>query len=250
MRIVACSDAHLDWRTAGVERYGEIVESFEHAVEFAMGANPEKKKANVFAFTGDLCDSDDGRDVLRATSYAVSVADRLCQHGIVSIWVAGNHDVCGDDATTTLDPVKALTSKDVIAATSGPVSVVMGTTKAFLRILALPYSPKPYNPSVALTEAALLARERDYPLLVFSHLMLPGMHLGSESAELARGKDRMFPLDVMREVKPKLVISGHYHRAQTTEDGIKIPGSLARLTFDEQDHAPSFLVIDSETDFR
>jgi len=41
-----------------------------------------------------------------------------------------------------------------------------------------------------------------------------------------------------------LVVSGHYHRRQTTEDGIQVVGSLARLTFGEESNTPQFLVIE------
>jgi DNA repair exonuclease SbcCD nuclease subunit len=251
MRVVCCSDAHLDWRTAGVERFDEVRESFEQAVSFAI---EEKPKTDLFAFCGDLCDSDNGLDVLRATAFVVDAALKLGICGVPSVWVCGNHDICGDGRTTTLTPLRAAalrlrtmgSSVPILVATEGCTSQAIGGVE----VLALPYSPRSYDAEKALLDAGETAAKRNYPLLVFSHLMLPDMHAGSESGELARGKDRMFPLDAMRAVKPALVVSGHYHRAQTTKDGIRIPGALARLTFGEEDHTPSFLVIDDADGFR
>lgn len=251
MRIVVVSDSHLDWRTAGVERFDEVRESFEEAVSFAIDEGPQ---ADLFVFCGDLCDSDDGRDVLRASAYAVDVAVRLMNEGIASLWIAGNHDIVGDGETTTLSPLVGLENvvtadrePSIFVASKGPrrdLFQPLGMLKPVM-LVSLPYSPNPYDAGEYLRND-LAAGPVGMPRLIFSHLMLPGMHPGSESGELARGKDRMFPIDVMKQVKPALVVNGHYHRAQTTPDGIRIPGSLARLTFGEEDHEPGFLVIDDD----
>ena len=244
--LTVVSDAHLDARTAGVERFDEIRESFEEAVKHAIdrrSANPSTP--SLFVFCGDLCDSDDGRDVLRASAYAVDVAVRLMLSGIRSLWIAGNHDIVEDGQTTVLEPLKGLERGDgrlprPIVASTEPVYFRLGwppPPESMTTVLALPYSPTPYDAAAALREG---------PDLVFGHLMLPGMHPGSESAEFACGKDRMFPLEELRAMKrrPRLVVNGHYHRHQTTEDGIVIVGSLARLTFAETQGAPGYLSID------
>ncbi len=244
MRIVCCSDAHLDARTAGVERFDEIRESFDQAKRFAIEETP---KADLFAFTGDLCDPEDGRDVLRASSYALGVALELKAHRVPSLWVGGNHDPCGDGQTTTLEPLFAAQQySDGFVIVSSRVGFWFrhGFAPNACVILALPYSPSPYDAEAMMLEAGKTARNEGVPLLVFAHLMLPGMHPGSESQEMARGKDRMFPIEAMRKAKPALVVNGHYHEAQTTPDGIRIPGSLARLTFGEEKHEPGFLVVD------
>jgi len=253
VRIIVCSDAHLDWRTAGVERFDEIRESFEQAVDYAIN---EGRQADLFVFCGDPSDSDDGRDVLRASAYAVDVAVRLMNEGITSLWIAGNHDIVGDGDTTTLTPLEGLefadrTSALVLVASKGPrrdVLAFSGDARDVM-LVSLPYSPKEYDADAYLRNDAATGFA-GLPRLVFAHLMLPGMHPGSESGELQRGKDRMFPIDAMKTTKPALVVNGHYHRAQTTPDGIRIPGSLARLTFGEEGHDPGFLVIDDEKGFR
>lgn len=237
--IVAVSDLHLDWRTAGVERFDEVVESCEEAVSFAR-----KEKVDLFAFCGDLCDSDDGRDVLRASAYAVDVAVRLRNDGIHSIWIAGNHDVVSDGRTTTLDPLKGLeklsSPPGVMVATTGPRSWELRTSTGTFILVALPYSPVPYDAGEAWREHVPHA----HPSVVFSHLMLPNMHPGSESKELARGKDRAFPIEEMKKRPATLVLNGHYHARSVTPDGIQIVGSLARLTYGEEHHSPGFLVCD------
>jgi len=261
MRIVCVSDAHLDARTAGVERFDEIRESFEEAVAFALDAMTPP--VGLFVFLGDLCDADDARDVLRASSYLVSVAVRLSTWGVKTLFVGGNHDCCSDGETTTLAPLRPLEDlydvedgsgdtrreRAPVVAAWAPYGFELGEE---FYVLALPYSPTPYDADAALRRAAEDARraprtggmDDGRKLLVFGHLQLPGMHPGSESREMARGKDRWFPLDAMRETRPELVVNGHYHARTVTPDGIVIPGSLARLTFGEEKLSPAFLVID------
>jgi DNA repair exonuclease SbcCD nuclease subunit len=249
MRIVLVSDAHLDARTSGIERFDEIRESFEQAVAFAVD---DKARANLFVFCGDLCDSDDGRDVLRAGAYVGDVALRLRSHGIPSLWLAGNHDVVYDGRTTAIETLLAIESSrgsedyvPVVVASSGPkYGRIIGAGAV---VLGLPYAPDSYDAGAALLGAAAFAREHRQRLLVFHHLMLPGMHPGSESAELARGKDRAFPLDAYREAKPLLTVGGHYHRHQKTPEGIVIVGALARLTHGEEDNTPGYVAIDVDT---
>jgi DNA repair exonuclease SbcCD nuclease subunit len=248
VRIVAVSDLHLDARTAGVERFDEIVESCEEAVAFAIDAS--SARADLFAFCGDLCDSDDGRDVLRASAYAVDVAVRLYNRGIHSIWIAGNHDVVADGFTTTIDPLKGLQRFElpptqVMVATTGPRSWELHVSQWTYALVALPYSPEPYDAPAAWDEHVSSYGVRSgFSTIVFSHLMLPGMHPGSESKELARGKDRAFPLEAMKARPVSLVVNGHYHARQVTPDGIQIVGSLARLTHGEEQNDPGFLVLD------
>jgi DNA repair exonuclease SbcCD nuclease subunit len=257
VRIVCVSDLHLDARTAGVERFDEIVESCEEAVAFAIDA--EDGRADLFAFCGDLCDSDDGRDVLRASAYAVDVAVRLHNRGVHSLWIAGNHDVVADGFTTTLDPLKGLQRFElpptkVMVATSSPRSWELKVSQRTYVLVALPYSPEPYNAAAAWEEhvtshgghsrSASGVFSTKHPTIVFSHLMLPGMHPGSESKELARGKDRAFPLEAMKARPVSLVLNGHYHRRVVTPDGVQIVGSLATLTFGEEYHEPGYLVVD------
>ena len=238
MKIVCSSDWHLDARTAGVERFDEIRESCEQVVDYAI-----KASADLFVFCGDLCDPEDGRDVLRASAYAVGIARRLSSVRIPSIWIAGNHDSVKDGETTTLEPLRYLCDDNIVVVSTGLHISTLGSRGEFMFLL-LPYSPMPYDACAAMRAAADDAVKSGQRFVVFSHLMLPGMHLGSESSEMARGKDRNFPLEEMRAARPLLVVSGHYHRRQTTEDGIQVVGSLARLTFGEESNTPQFLVIE------
>jgi DNA repair exonuclease SbcCD nuclease subunit len=240
MRIIVCSDAHLDARTAGVERFDEIAESFRQAVWHAVEPVPH---ADLFVFCGDLCDPDDGRDVLRASAFAVEMATTLSANHVPSLWLAGNHDVVKDGQTTTLEPLLYLGDGNVQVAVREPLLLQRGE---HVDVLALPYSPTAYDAEEAVRRAEERAREHEARLVIFSHLMLPGMHLGSESGEMARGKDRNFPLKALNALRdaPALVVSGHYHRAQRTEDGIRVVGALARLTFGEETNAPGFLVVE------
>jgi DNA repair exonuclease SbcCD nuclease subunit len=252
VKIVAVSDLHTNARTMGKERFDEVERGLVEAVEVAIDG-----KAGLFAFCGDLCDTDDARDVLRALVLAMDVAIYLAIRGVTSLWLSGNHDVCGDGETTTLEPLRIAGEKlygtfnaKIHAATRDSCFFCVGDPSPYrekIAVLALPYSPRPYDADAALRKAAKDAGT--LPLFVFSHLMLPDMHPGSESAEMMRGKDRAFPLDAMREVKPALVVQGHYHRGQRVSIApgleIHIPGSLARLTFGEERHDPGYLLVDT-----
>ena len=248
MKIVVVSDLHTNARTMGKERFDEVERGLVEAVEVAIDG-----KAGLFAFCGDLCDPNDARDALRALALAMDVAIYLAGRGVTSLWLSGNHDVCRDGETTTLEPLRIAGEKlhgslvgKIYAATLESCFFCVGDSSPYrekIAVLALPYSPRPYDADAAIRKAAKDAGT--LPLFVFSHLMLPDMHLGSESAEMMRGKDRAFPLDAMREVKPALVVQGHYHRGQRTKDGIHVVGSLARLTFGEERHDPGYLLVDT-----
>jgi len=75
---------------------------------------------------------------------------------------------------------------------------------------------------------------------------------GEEANELQRGRDVAYPVDAIEALTkrlgvPAVLIQGHYHRAQTvTLKGLEIhiPGSLARLTFNEEGHAPGYLILE------
>jgi len=271
VKLVVVSDAHLDARTAGVERFDEIRDSFDEAVEYALHCR-SGAGADLFVFCGDLCDPDDGRDVLRASAYVVDAAVRLATHRVKSLWISGNHDVAADGVTTTLDALEGLEQifdaederercddRELWAprvALRGPVVLELpGSAPRHPRkclVAALPYSPEPYGADSFLYGTGRKAAANGVPLLVFGHLMLPGMHPGSEAAELARGRDRAFPLDALARLRsenfePALLVNGHYHRRQSVMiDGwaFEVPGSLARLTFAEEENVPGFLAID------
>jgi hypothetical protein len=242
VKIAVCSDAHTDARCCGVERFDEVARAFDEVADYAEGMPYSDLERAMFVFDGDLCDGDDGRDVLRASSLAIEHARRLAEAGIgKQLWVAGNHDVLGD-GSTTLDPLAAVGDRFVVR--GEPLRIDIVEDGEILAVaLAFPYSPKPYDAERAL--AFFLEDTKTIPQrIVFTHLQLPGMHPGSESQEMARGKDRMFPIGLLKGARRCTVVAGHYHAGGVGPAGIHIVGSMCRNTFGEEENTPSFLVLD------
>lgn len=228
MKLVISSDWHLDAVTAGVPREREIRIAAQQVLTAAT-------KADAFLFLGDLCDPDASRGP-RCAAFAIECSREIrCRQ----YWLTGNHDVIEDGSgTSVLEP---------LAASGGDVLVNAPRVLKVddLAIVALPYVPRvlAYDPVEFVREAAEQVAGARW-VLVAGHLTLPGIHPGSESEEFARGRVGPMPLDVIREALPNAVlVNGHYHRANIY-DNVNVPGALARLTFGECDHEPSFLTIE------
>ena len=82
------------------------------------------------------------------------------------------------------------------------------------------------------------------PVIIAGHLNLEGITAGSETTKMPRGREVYWPLDAIRECFPDaLVLGGHYHERQLYQ-GVQIIGSLARLTFGEEDTQPAFIEVE------
>lgn len=240
MKIVVASDFHLDHTTHGVPRFWEIVDAFEATVDRAI-----EEEAAAYVFAGDLCDPDSGACVFRCVDAVERGATRLADRGIVSIWVAGNHDVIEDGTgCTTLTPMRALADSkrygDHVFVAEVPSRVVVANQ---MNVIALPFTATSYAYDVEerlreLTSATV--RERT---VVVAHLNVPGVVPGEETTDMPRGREVWLPVDLAKE-RAKVVINGHYHRQHRTDSGVWIPGSLARLTFGEEGNRPGFLVVE------
>jgi hypothetical protein len=112
--------------------------------------------------------------------------------------------------------------------------------------VALPFAPRShaYDPGEFVRSAPCPSSQR---VLVLGHLNLEGIEPGSETTDLPRGREVLFPLEACGEVYGgrALLLNGHYHRRQSYK-GVQIPGSLERLTFGEAANAPGYLVVDVE----
>lgn len=251
MKIVACSDAHLDWTTTGVSRFDEIESAMNQAVMRAVG-----EKADAFVFCGDLCDPDSGPIVLRCAEVALTAARVLANAGIVSVWLAGNHDTVGDSAgTTSLTPLRAISGKHLFVVDTPTRLCVPGWSHD---VIALPHLAQPEDYARAFRNL-IAAGITDKPLVVLSHLTVPGIDPGEETTEMPRGAERVLPIAEI-EARPDVacVLQGHYHsrgsyflkdgRACIGNPGAQIElhviGSLARLTFGEEKNRPGYLVVE------
>lgn len=246
MRIVAVSDLHADWQTLGVPRHDEVASALESAAGWAV-----ENDADVFLFLGDLADPDNGGGTLRAIELAARTAIGLAQRGVDSIWLAGNHCVTEDSTgATVLSPLAPLegigwpTSARIFVAERPRLIESCGVAFA-----CLPFAPvsHAYDPAV---EAARLFVENEpngFPVVVLSHLTIPGIQPGEETTEMPRGRDMPYPFEATRGAVARL--SGHYHRRQVFDPGdggppLHVCGSACRLTFSEEANEPGLLVID------
>lgn len=239
MKIVITSDWHLDAITDGVQRDEEINRLVDHSVKVAI-----EEGAALYIFVGDLCNPD-GWNAIRAMAKSIEVALKLNDHDINSVWVAGNHDVSEDGlGTTTLTPLAAA---DVAAQVfEQPGEFIFNGKNMDLHIVGLPFTPASHKYDPEVTVKKMSKPKLGTPTLVLGHLNLKGIAAGSETKELARGREVYWPVDVVKKKWPGCVmIGGHYHYAQEFE-GIHIVGSLARLRHDEEDHNPSIMILNLE----
>lgn len=251
MKLFVVSDLHADASTAGLDRFDEIREALFVAVDAAIDESKRTKPENVaFIFSGDLCDPDTTRS-FRAIGLAIEVALCLSRFSIRSLWIAGNHDVIENDrGSTVLEPLyQAKYASDRIVVAEDPTIWRVGRTN----IVALPYAARArtYDPAEFIRESCYGLQESkeigDFTIpIVIGHLTVPSAERGSESDDFARGRDMIFPVEECRKRWGDrcMLVNGHYHRKQVTKDGVHIPGSLARLRHDEEQHEPGYLVIE------
>lgn len=236
MRAIVCSDLHADWSTAGFERASDIEAAVEETVRAAVD-----RKATHWLFLGDLCDFGGSR-VHRAVELALRTAVRLHEAGIASRWLVGNHDV-GEDGygTTTLGALKELADAGIDCRVYDRPQVEI--VDHFLMIVALPFAARShaYDPA-AFVRSVPCSGSR---VLVLAHLNIIDIEPGSETTDMPRGREVVFPLDACRETygDRALLLSGHYHRQQVYK-GIHVVGSIERLTFGEATNEPSYMFLE------
>lgn len=249
VKLVVTSDWHGDWSTLGVRRHDEVARAVDESVDVAINEN-----AGAYICLGDVADPDTGGDTCRAQLLAMNAACRLARHGIKSIWLRGNHDVWEDGTNAcVLTPMRALEDNDMPVFVADHPRVVW--LDDGLAVLCLPFMPVSHAGDIEMAAASLfptlnaLGHKIDTPprVIVISHLTVPGVVAGEETKEMPRGREVIYPFASTKDAVLRL--QGHYHARQQFEpnDGgppLIIPGSLARLTFGDEDHDPGFLVID------
>lgn len=249
-RIIVSSDWHDDAVTRGVSRRKEIRDAVWQSVNHAIA-----RDADAYVFAGDLCDPDDGPTVAVASEFAVEVARHLSSHKIPSYWITGNHDTIENGRDTSLSPLRGLNDPNIVVAERpmvvGPFAPIVGVGVSWVLLPHTAYGAKEH--SVDMLPKLLEYTAGFSSVVIVAHLSVSGMQPGEETTEMPRGRELTLPTHLIAEHQRRhpeqriIVINGHYHR-QTNHavDGIvvHVPGSLARLTFGEQDHTPSFLDIE------
>ncbi len=236
--MIVSSDWHADASTLGVPRLPEVRRAVMQSVQHAIDV-----RADAYVCLGDVSDPDNGGATLEAIALVVEVAARLRSRGILSVWIAGNHDADeSGTGATVLSPLAALGDPFVRVAERPCLFYLAGAA-----ILCLPYAAAshPYDPD-AEARTLLANVSAATPIVVASHLtVLPGVSHGDE-ADMPRGRELLFPIEATN--RAVLRLQGHWHRRQTVDVGsgapVEIPGSLARLTHGEESNEPRFLDVE------
>jgi DNA repair exonuclease SbcCD nuclease subunit len=232
------SDWHLDAITDGVPRFEELQQLVTRTVDEAI-----EEKADLYVFTGDLCDPD-GWNVVRAQCFIIEQAARCYEAGIKFLAVAGNHDVVDDGlGSTTLSTLAASQYAFHVFEQPGEIVIPNAGKGPDLHVVGFPFTATSHRYDPVVEMRRLSKTRQNEVTLVLEHLNVTGIGSGSESKDFARGREVVFPLDEVKRKWPSAtLVGGHYHRAQEF-NGLNIVGSLARLRHDEEDHNPSVLVM-------
>ena len=230
MRLALYSDVHIDAVTGGVPRAPEIERSM-----WAVGRAAIEHEVDAAVFLGDLCDPE-GPGGFEAVGIQRRFIDWTREHGIAWHGIPGNHCVM----EWGREPRSVLSALGCDGVHDRPeIGRLCDVPTLFL-----PYTPSwaPYDPEEEARK--FIAQHPTGKALVFGHLNLEGIHPGSEADAFARGRDVMWPLDVLGPHMDRIAcFGGHIHKAQRYR-GVTIVGSLARLDFGEGDLSPRFLVVD------
>jgi DNA repair exonuclease SbcCD nuclease subunit len=231
MKLLLTSDWHLDAVTGGFPRYSDLEIAVRQTVDVAI-----REQVDLYVFLGDLANPE--QKAFAVQGLVGWVMRTLAKEEIRSRWMVGNHDVLEDGSGASTLSAFAHVSPWVHVYDRPSHEVL-----ADVDILALPFAARShaYDP----VQAVMKVQSDAERILVFGHLMIEGIQPGSETRDMPRGREVLFPLDACREhfgMRARL-FNGHYHRRQTFR-GITIPGALERLTRGEIEHEPGFLIVD------
>jgi DNA repair exonuclease SbcCD nuclease subunit len=258
VKLLAFSDIHLDAVTAGKPRRKEVLSFLQHVWQLV-----EKHAVDLVIFAGDAHDPGSLTDSM----YAADLIRRfsifpLAQSKPTFVAVAGNHDVVDTSETFIDNPVTTLTPFRVACETMLPEHRALihvferpntREVRKGVAVLGLPYVSRAHAKHFPTWEAHAFNVARGYvkeghKLVVVGHRVIPGAKMTSESVEMARGQDQLFPFDEVAALNPAIVINGHYHAHQTVRQtgfDIHIPGSPVRFTFGEaQEHSKGVLLAE------
>jgi predicted phosphodiesterase len=243
LKLLVFSDLHGDWTTGGAERFDEASRGLDQVQAYAAARGVER-----VLFLGDLCDPDvDPTLAHRTIARALGFALNLRGSGVDQDWLVGNHDYIDDGrgSHTMMALMKA-----GIRVHSQPANQIHRAGNDRVEFVWLPYGR--YDPDRYVRELAASHRMgmKGGALVVCGHATrVPGTGVGSESTDMARGRDMPFPLEACRELAAAggydkvVLLNGHVHR-RCVDGPVLVPGSMFRVTHGEEDHEPGFMVIE------
>lgn len=256
MRVLVFSDIHLDAVTAGRERLSEVRSFLTEAWHVA-----EKNKVDVVIFAGDAHDPASMHDALYTSELLRMLATYVrAPWNPIMVLVAGNHDVVDTSELFLGSPITTLSPLRAAMALLPPdqTEKVHIFDRPFTRkitnewaVLGLPYISRAHSASIEVWDHHAFECAREYAgkgmkLIVAGHRVVPGAAISSETTEMARGQDQLFPVERVAALSPALVINGHYHARQVVQVGgldVHIPGSPLSFTFGEADEVAKGVLL-------
>lgn len=251
LKLLVSSDWHLDASTAGLQRFSEV----RAFVDTLRGVIHEQR-VDLFIHTGDLFDPGHLRESFYQSELLRMAAELNRAATCGSVWLSGNHDVLEDSGpVTTLSPLAALSRHWLMASPHHQLDVAelpACYTRGPVALLCLPYVSRAAMDTPGFRSAWVDAFEQasSYAggrLVVLSHLSLPNMHPGSE-LEMPRGREVDFPVELVLELKPAVVLQGHYHARQVVNVRgleVQVVGAPVRFTFGERgDGERGYLLVE------
>lgn len=236
MRFLITSDWHLDATTAGMRRGDDLDRAADRVVDLAIARSVDR-----FIHLGDVADPDCGSALVHVYEILLGKVRRLVRHGTIqSNFIAGNHDTIEDGSgRTTISPLR--NAGERVFVYEEPALITWGDVQCCF--LPFPARVLRYDPEAFMREHPFdqTARVR----MVVGHCTsIDGVQLGSETYDMTRGAELMFPLAECRKQNVTFMANGHFHKQQVTESGIHIPGTLERLRFDEETNEPGVMIVD------
>lgn len=256
MKLLVFSDIHLDAVTAGKSRRSEVLEFLGRVVDIAR-----TQEVDSVIFAGDAHDPGQVTDALFSADLIRWTTNLVRIRSAPSfVAVAGNHDVIDSSERFLQEPVTSLTplraaAQCMSSEESQRVHVFerphLRLIKENVAVLGLPYVSRAHAKMHAEWDELAFKQAKAFvdgggKLIVVGHKTIPGAELSSETSEMARGRDQVFPFEQVSRLKPALVINGHYHRRQEVVWGglhIMIPGSPLRFTFGEIEEAEKGVLL-------
>lgn len=250
MRILTCGDLHADAYTAGLQRFADVERSLWGAARLAV-----EQGCAYFVQVGDLCDP--GPQASRCAAVAIEVSAWLIVRGVRVRWLVGNHDVVEDGTgSSTLEPVAEFgrslgdfgpASVKQCAVWSRPSIEWLDGDDVFVVALPHPARGFEYVPADYVRSIAPAAYAEARVVLVFGHLTVPGKVRGTESVEMARGREVLYPVAecVEKWGDSCVLVDGHYHASSRRAQGpVLVPGSVERLDKGEACNDSSVFILE------
>lgn len=254
MKLLVTSDWHLDAVTLGHPRRPELLAYLQRVKRDIV-----EQAVDLVVVAGDMCDPGS----MLASLYAADIIREYRELAAATrlnklVAIAGNHDVIETDRPlTTLSPAVACFEDHGVRVAETP-SVISIAGVAFL---LLPYVARAWwdsearghcdpGPAAMLDDAferAAEMKKSGCPLVGVSHLTVEGARIGSETAEMSRGRDVDLPVERIAALKPDLWFNGHYHAPQIVAFPgltVHIPGSPLSYSTDDPSAGKGYLIAE------